>query len=75
LGQSYFDLNNDGNFGNDQVGGVPIGSIDLGVGMPTLPALLRGLVVVSGSGGGTGSAMTDEARNVSRVSWREVLED
>ena len=30
-------------------------SFDLGVGMPTLPSLLQGLAVVSGSGGGTGS--------------------
>lgn len=76
-GPSYFDINNDGVFENDTVTGggatVPVGSVDLGVGMPTLPSLLRGLAVVSGSGGGTGSVMTRETRNVGRVSWREVL--
>jgi type IV pilus assembly protein PilY1 len=74
---SYFDTNNDGNFDNDTVTGggvtVPIGSVDLGVGMPTLPGLLQGLAVVSGSGGGTGSVMTRDSRNVGRVSWREVI--
>jgi type IV pilus assembly protein PilY1 len=73
--QSFFDINSDGVFGNDEVGGVPVGSVDLGVGMPTLPALLRGLIVVSGSSGGVGSTPTDEPRNVSRVSWREVVGD
>lgn len=74
---SFFDTNNDGNFDNDTVSGggvtVPIGSVDLGVGMPTLPGLLQGLAVVSGSGGGTGSIMTRDSRNVGRVSWREVI--
>jgi type IV pilus assembly protein PilY1 len=76
-GPSFFDINNDGNFNNDNVTGggvtVPVGSVDLGVGMPTLPGLLQGLAVVSGSGGGTGSVMTRESRNVGRVSWREVV--
>jgi len=71
---SFFDLNGDGNFG-DAIGGVPVGSVNLGVGMPTLPALLRGLLVVSGSSGGTGSMQIPETRNVSRVSWREVVRD
>ena len=74
---SFFDLNNNGNFHDDTLtdGGVtvPVGSVDLGVGMPTLPNLLRGLAVVGGSGGGAGSVATRESRNVGRVSWREVI--
>lgn len=76
-GPSFFDINNDGNFHNDNITGggatVPVGSVDLGVGMPTLPGLLQGLAVVSGSSGGAGSVMTRESRNVGRVSWREVI--
>ena len=57
--------------------GLPVGSVNLGsnVGMPTLPNLLRGLLVAGGSGGGMGSVATRESRNVGRVSWREVVRD
>ena len=74
---SFFDLNNNGNFYDDTLTGggvtVPVGSVNLGVGMPTLPNLLRGLAVVGGSTGGSGSVATRESRNVGRVSWREVI--
>lgn len=76
-GPAFFDLDRDGSFTDETIGSgsnqVPIGSVDLGVGMPTLPNLLRGLAVVGGSGGGTGSVPTRETRNVGRVSWREVI--
>lgn len=76
-GPSFFDLNNDGSFDDETIGTgdseVPIGSVDLGVGMPTLGALLRGRMVVGGSTGGTASVPTRETRNVGRVSWREVV--
>ena len=35
---------------------VPVGSIDLGVGMPTLPTIIDDLLVVGGSGGELGEA-------------------
>ena len=74
---SFFDLDGDGSFADETVGqnNLPIGSVDLGVGMPTLPGLLRGLAVVGGSSGGVGSVRTNESRNVGRVSWREVIRD
>ncbi|KIQ97140.1 PilC/PilY family type IV pilus protein [Lysobacter sp. A03] len=76
-GPSFFDLNNDGSFDDETIGTgdnqVPIGSVDLGVGMPTLGSLLRGRMVVGGSTGGTASVPTRETRNVGRVSWREVV--
>lgn len=78
-GPSFFDLDRDGNFDDETLadggGTVPVGSVDLGVGMPTLPNVLRGLAVVGGSGGGTGGVPIRETRNVSRVSWREVIRD
>ena len=73
---SLFDLNGNGNFYDDTIGDgdskLPVGSVDLGVGMPTLADLLRGLAVVGGSKGETGSVPIRETRNVGRVSWREV---
>ncbi len=72
----YFDLNGNGRTSDDVVGAgsLPVGSVNLGVGMPTLPSLLRGLTVASGTGGnqqgvGSGGALWD------RVSWREVRRD
>lgn len=75
-GPSLFDLNGNGVYTDETItsGGdkVPIGSVDLGVGMPTLANLMRGLAVVGGSSGNTGSVQIRETRNVGRVSWREV---
>lgn len=74
-GPSLFDLDRDGSFDDEVVGvdKLPAGSVDLGVGMPTLAELLRGLAVVGGSGGGKGGLPIREARNVGRVSWREII--
>lgn len=77
---SFFDLNGNGIFTDETLtdadgNTVPVGSINLGVGMPTMASLLRGLAVVGGSSGGTGSVKTDDPRNVGRVSWREVRGD
>ena len=79
-GSSFFDLNNDGSTADQTVGGLPVGSVDYGVGMPTLPNLLRGLLVVSGtdiggdeaSGAGQGRGSGTAAMRWDRVSWREV---
>jgi type IV pilus assembly protein PilY1 len=74
-GPSLFDLDGDGNFEDEVVGGaqLPVGSVDLGVGMPTLAEVLRGLAVVGGSSGNLGNVRIRETRNVGRVSWREVI--
>lgn len=73
---SLFDLNGNGIFTDDTITNgdtkLPVGSVDLGVGMPTLADLLRGLAVLGGSSGNTGSVPIRETRNVGRVSWREV---
>ena len=78
-GGSFFDLDGDGDFTDEVVGdgenAPPVGSVDLGVGMPTLPNLLRELAVVGGSTGGTGSVPVMDARFTGRVSWREEVED
>lgn len=76
-GPSLFDLDGDGSYDDETLTGggaqLPVGSVDLGVGMPTLAEVLRGLAVVGGSSGNLGNVRIREARNVGRVSWREVL--
>ncbi len=82
LDQPYFDSNNDGKVDdNDKVtssGGVTVavGSVDLGVGMPTLPTLIDKLLVVGGSKGTLGSVvMNPQGGSARRISWREIIRD
>ncbi len=52
---------------------VPVGSIDLGVGMPTLPTIIDDLLVVGGSGGELGEASINPQGSVPRrASWQEL---
>ncbi|MBB1472615.1 pilus assembly protein [Luteimonas sp. MC1782] len=74
-GGSYFDLDRDGDTNDETLGNLPVGSVNLGVGMPTLPNLLRGMLVVGGSSGsGLGSPLTLQPR-WDRASWREIRGD
>lgn len=74
LGGSYFDMpdvltDEDGNE-------IPVGSVDLGVGMPTLPTIIEELLVVGGSTGNLGNAPINPVVGpAKRVSWREILRD
>lgn len=72
-GGSYFDLDNDQKT-DDKTSGLPIGSVDAGVGMPTLPNLMRGVTLLGGSGGSIGTLRTLTPR-WDRVSWRELRVD
>lgn len=72
-GGSYFDLDNDSKT-DDKTGGLPIGSVDAGVGMPTLPNLMRGVTLLGGSGGNVGTLRSLTPR-WDRVSWRELKVD
>ncbi|MGY1459555.1 pilus assembly protein [Luteimonas sp. A534] len=74
-GGSYFDLDGDGSTTDEYVGDIPVGSVNLGVGMPTLPNLLRGMLVAGGSSGsGLGAPLTLQPR-WDRASWREIRGD
>jgi type IV pilus assembly protein PilY1 len=76
--EPYFDANGDGDFTNDTIGdpAVPIGSVDLGVGMPTLPTLIENLLVVGGSKATMGQIKVNpQGANPRRISWREILRD
>ena len=81
LGSPYFDVNDDGEYDDDDgltVDGdvLPIGSVDLEVGMPTLPSLIETLLVVGGSTGTLGSiTMNPQGGAAKRISWREILRD
>ena len=76
--EPYFDANGDGDFTNDTIGdpAVPIGSVDLGVGMPTLPTIIEDLLVVGGSKATMGQMKVNpQGANPRRISWREILRD
>ncbi len=76
-GGSYFDLDGDGDTGDEVVGtpSRPVGSVNVGGGMPTLPNLLRGRFVVGGSGGSEVRGTQTLAPRWDRVSWREIRVD
>lgn len=83
-GKSYFhiDVNGDGVVdANDTVNGNSVGSVNYGVGMPTLPILFPGRIVVGGTGGdgGGGGGAAGGGRKFantwSRVTWREIRQD
>ncbi len=75
---SFFDLDGDGSGNNDTVGenGLPIGSIDPGVGMPTESAQIDDLIIVCGSNGQCttvpGSPQTGDIE-AQRLQWREII--
>lgn len=76
-GSSYFDLDNDGDTEDEVVGSNPrpIGSVDVGGGMPTLPNLLRGRFVVGGSEGSDVRGTRTIAPRWERASWREIRQE
>lgn len=74
---SYFDLDGDGSTSDSTVGAGnrPVGSVNVGGGMPTLPNLLRGSLVVGGTGSGNLRSIRTSTPRWERVSWREVRRD
>lgn len=74
----FFDVDGDGEFDEgDFIGqpGTAVGSVDLGVGMPTLPAIIRQILVGGGSSGQTGDININDPTDVGRISWREIVRD
>lgn len=79
-GNAFFDLNGQNGTSDDTVGSnnIPVGSVNTGAGMPTLPNLLRGLTVVGGTsvlGSSGGSGISRGLATWNRVSWIEVRRD
>lgn len=75
----FFDINGDGSFNSgDKVtdasgNSLSIGSVDLGVALPTMAAFIQKLLVAGGSSGGIGSIGVSNPTNSGRISWREIL--
>lgn len=79
VGEHFFDVDGDGQYSDDTLPDgdetVPVGSVDLGVGMNTDPLLIEKLIGVGGSGGNTGSVGVNNPAASGRVSWRELITD
>lgn len=75
LQTGLFDANRNGTFGDsgDMMGSTAVGSIDLGVGMVTDPALLDRLLVAGGSLATLASTPLDPSLYGGRISWREII--
>lgn len=77
---SFFDLDADGSGDDDTIGddGLPVGSVDLGVGMPTESAQIDDLIIVCGSNGQcttVPAAPRNDALDARRLQWREIIGD
>jgi type IV pilus assembly protein PilY1 len=73
LTQLFFDVNGDGFFdAGDMVDGKPVGSVDLGIGMPGNPVIIGDRLVVGGSSGEMASMQIRSTLQNRRLSWREV---
>jgi len=74
LDRSIFDINEDNNFANDQLGTSFIGGFDPNVGMPSEPTLVGDRLVVGGSSGEVTSIKVNMGPfQKGRISWREVV--
>ena len=79
---SYFDLDRNGRFDDDVIPGgggdgtVPVGSVDFGVGMPTLPKPVEHVLIACGSSGKCADPFTPgDPVKPRRISWREIIKD
>jgi type IV pilus assembly protein PilY1 len=77
---SYFDFDADGSGDDETVpgggGNLPIGSIDLGIGMPTESGQVDKVVLVCGSDGKCEDPPTTNTGGTPRrIGWREILRD
>jgi type IV pilus assembly protein PilY1 len=75
------DVNGNGSFTDDKVSGSFIGSINLDVGIPSLPAKIGGRIAVGGSNPDPAKRVADTRVNTGitpvkgRISWREIIKD
>lgn len=79
VSENFFDVDNDGEYSDDNVtsGGtnLPVGSVDLGVAMPTQGLLIEDLLFVGGSAGGNNRVKVNNPANQGRISWRELIKE
>lgn len=78
-GDSVFDVNADNSFSDDKIAGISIGSVNLGVGLPSRPTLIGSRLVVGGTD--PVNRVKDTKVNLGglpkkgRISWREIVKD
>jgi len=81
LTSGFFDVTQNNSFTDDLLNGVYVGSIDLGIGMPSRGKVVGDQLVVAGSGGGSPGNYIEEVKintglkKTRRVSWREIIRD
>lgn len=75
------DVNRNSNFKDDLLSGLVIGSIDLGIGLPSRPTLIGNRLVVGGTSPDAKKRISDVGVNLGltplkgRISWREIIRD
>jgi type IV pilus assembly protein PilY1 len=78
-GDSVFDVNANGSFADDLIGTFAIGSVDLGVGLPSRPVLIGPRLVVGGTDPTNRvkdiKVNTGAAAKKGRIAWREIVRD
>jgi len=81
LGVGILDVNNNKNYKDDTLSGLFIGSVDLGVGLPSRPTLIGNRLVVGGTNPDDKNPISDVGVNLGfapikgRISWREIIKD
>ncbi|GAB2660745.1 pilus assembly protein [Arenimonas aestuarii] len=75
----FFDVDGDGAFDDDRLRSgnesLPVGSVNLGIAMPTSPTVVESLLVAGGSLGTTGSVAVNNPLVKGRISWRELIKE
>ena len=75
------DVNGNSNYTDDLLGGLIIGSIDLGIGLPSRPTLIGNHLVVGGTSPDLDKRVASIKVNLGltplkgRISWREIIRD
>ncbi|WP_409785164.1 pilus assembly protein [Tepidimonas ignava] len=75
LSSGVADINDNKDFSDDKLGGAYIGSVDVGVGLPTTPELTTSRVVVPGTTGLGSVRIRATERKLGRINWREIVRD
>lgn len=78
MASPFFDINNDKSFDDkDKISNgtslLPIGSVDLGVDMPSTPTIIDNLLITGGSAGTIGNVGVNNPAQTGRISWRELV--
>lgn len=72
----FYDIDNNNSFANDQLNGINIGSVDLGIGGLSKGKVIGNWLVAGGMTGKTaGTKINTGAKKTKRISWREIVRD